>query len=311
MDGDHMRKFLVLCIVIVVAFSSCQSKTKNVPPSDFVLQGNIQNGGYFVRYNDNYIYSKNDDYFHLYKSDFLGKPGKKIADNHGFYELNLYSNSIYYISSYPGVARKVSPDGSKDELLINEKVGNLIVYKEHIYYRLSEDNNWGKMYRADLNGQNKKLLSQRVNKFCIYNDKIYYSDIGDLNALCSMNIDGSGISVINKSLTNNILVENNMLIYSDHDRNDNLFTYDLSTNIEKCISKDKCWNLNCNKDFIFYRNQSDSGSLYCLRFDGTEKRKLVEDSVTDILVIDDYLIYRNVTKYDKTEYLDYNSYLSK
>ena len=233
------------------------------------------------------------------------------ADNHGFYELNLYSNSIYYISSYPGVARKVSPDGSKDELLINEKVGNLIVYKEHIYYRLSEDNNWGKMYRADLNGQNKKLLSQRVNKFCIYNDKIYYSDIGDLNALCSMNIDGSGISVINKSLTNNILVENNMLIYSDHDRNDNLFTYDLSTNIEKCISKDKCWNLNCNKDFIFYRNQSDSGSLYCLRFDGTEKRKLVEDSVTDILVIDDYLIYRNVTKYDKTEYLDYNSYLSK
>ena len=173
-----------------------------------------------------------------------------------------------------------------------------MINDDHIYYRLSEDNDWGKLYCADLNGRNRKLLKKRVESFCIHDDLIYYYDL-DNNALCSMNIDGTQSKVISDSYAENIFVQNNMLLYSDYNRDDKLFAYDLKNNIEKCISEDMCWDLNGNKDWIFYRNQSDSGNLYCISFDGKVKYKLIEKNITDIVIVEDEVFYKDIDEYGK------------
>lgn len=53
--------------------------------------------------------------------------------------------------------------------------------------------------------------------------------------------NGTKSTVINDSYVDNIFVQNDMLIYSDHNRQDKLYAYDLKNNVEKCISEDMCW----------------------------------------------------------------------
>ena len=293
--------FPILCILI---FTSCINENGNKAFNHITSAGNIQNGGYVIKYLDNYIYANENDYNNLYKMNIYEKTEKKISGNQFFYEINLYNNELYYVSSSPGEVWKISMDGSSKKRLIKQKVGNLLLYDNHMYYRLSEDNDWGKLYRADLTGKNKCLLAQKVKNFCIYDGLIYYSNVSDKGTICSMNTDGTEITIINNAYANNILVENNLLIYSDHNRNDKLYIYDLKNNIETCISEDKCWDLNCNQELIFFRNQSDSGKLYSITFDGSIKQKIVDKNVTDILVIDNLILYKNVNNENKIEYFN-------
>jgi len=301
-----MKQFiLVLCMILALLCSSCTNK--DVPVIEHMTSsGNIQNGGYVIKFDNCYIYANADDNNNLYKSSMHISDGEKIAGGHYFYEMNLYNNEIYYVASSPGEVWKISIDGSPKKRLIEQKVGNLIIYDEHIYYRLSEDNDWGKLYSADLNGRNRKLLKEQVKKFCIYDGLIYYFDI-KTNELCSMNIDGTKNTVINDSYVNNIFVQNDMLIYSDHNRQDKLYAYDLKNNIEKCISEDMCWDINGNDDWIFYRNQSDAGSLYCVNFDGKLKHKLIEKNISDILIVEDTVFYRNIDENNAIEYFSITS----
>ena len=303
-----MKKMSILiCVVIIVLISSCTTINDNSIISNTEIQtsmGNIQNGGYVLRYHDDYFYTNTNEHNNLYKYNININKHEKIAGEQFFYEMNLYNDEIYYISSMPGEVWKISVDGSSRRKLINQKVSNLVIYKNHMYYRLSEDNDWGKLYCTDLHGQNKKLLANKIKKFCIYEDKIYYLDIQNDNpTLCSMNIDGTEQTTINNAYTGNILAVNNLLIYSDYHRQGRLFSFNLESGIELCISEDSCWNLNNNQEWIFYRNQSDQGSLYCISFDGQTKRKLVDGNITNINVIDDYIMYTNINKQNKTEYI--------
>ena len=299
------KSIAMLCIVIICLCPSCK-KTNTPEKRNIIPAGNIQNGGYIIKVDDCYIYANADDNNNLYKSSEYINNGKKISGGHYFYEMNPYDNEIYYTSSSPGKVWKISKDGSSKKRLINQNVGNMLIYDNHIYYRLSEDDDWGKLYSADINGKNKVLLKENVKNFCIYNGLIYYFDISN-NALCSMNINGANDKVINHSRVTNIFVQNNMLIYSDHNRQDKLFTYDLKHNVEKCISEDACWNINANSDWILYKNQSDHGNLYCVSFDGKRKFKLAEENISDIIVIDDIAFYRNINKNSKIEYVNINN----
>lgn len=299
------KPFLVLCMILVLLSSSCTNN--DISKTEYMISaGNIQNGGYVIRFDDCYIYANADDNNNLYKSSMYISDGKKLSGGHYFYEMNLYNNEIYYVSSSPGEVWKVSTDGSSKRRLIDQHVGNLIIYDDHIYYRLSEDNDWGKLYSADLNGRNRKLLKEKVKNFCIYDGLIYYFDING-NALCSMDVDGTKSAVINYSYVNNLFVQNNMLIYSDHNRQDKLYAYDLKNNVEKLISEDMCWDLNGNDDWIFYRNQSDAGSLYCISFDGKHKHKLIEKNISDIIILEDTVFYRNIGKKNEIEYFSITS----
>ena len=156
-----------------------------------------------------------------------------------------------------------------------------------------------------MNGENKRLLADKVICFSIYNDLIYYMDIYDnRNAICSMDLNGENIRVINYAYANYLQVENGQLLYSDHNRDDRLFVYDLESHFEKCISEDKCWNINCNKDWIFYRNQSDSGRLYCINWNGNNKRKLVDNNITNIIVVDNRVFYININDENRVSCYD-------
>ena len=297
-----MKKLSVfLCIILVFVFSSCTRNNENTTFNYISHAGNIQNGGYIIKHTNDNFYADQDYYDNLHKITDSNNDITFFSGNHQYYEMNIYNDILYYISGMPGQVWKIDLNSGSKRRIINKHVENLIVYKDNLYYRLSEEDDWGKLYKTDLKGKNKQILAEKVIKFCIYDDVIYYCD-SNKSALYSMNTDGTNVAEINSSYVGNILVENNKLIYADDNRDGKLYAYDLSSKTEECISEDKCWNLNCNSQWIFYRNQSEKGNLYCISFDGSEKHKLVENSVCDIVIIDDIVLYRNIDNDLEIEY---------
>ena len=195
---------------------------------------------------------------------------------------------IYYLSGSPGEIWKISLDGKNKKKICDDKAGNLIVYKNKIFYRFSEDHDWGKLIKMNLDSSDATILAPKVKNFCIKNDTIYYSDIENGHSLCSMNIDGENKKILQQSYTDFInIYDENYLIYSDHNQEDKMFCYNVNTKEEKCISEDSCWNLNIYCDWILYRNQNDKGSLWCVNFNTGETKKLISGNITGILVLDD------------------------
>ena len=298
-----LAALLTLILAIVLVIFLWNRKTE---PAKEILSsaGNIHNGGYVLEIDGEYYYNSQEDDCSLYKITADGKEEKITGGGHRFYEMNYCDGYIYYITGTPGMVNKTSVDGKIHKRLVSQRVGNLLLYNDRMFYRLSEDDDWGKLYSANLNGKNRKLLAQRVLNFCIYGGRIYYCDIENESALCSMKLDGTDKVKINDSYASYISTENGMLIYSDDNRDGKLYVYDIEAKAEKCISEDKCWNINSNKDWIFYRNQSEKGSLYCISFDGSESYMLIEGNISHIVVTTDYVYYRDIGDKNKIKKYD-------
>lgn len=286
-------KYILAGALLLFFLSSCSA-----PKNDLAFDphaANIQNGGYAVSYHDGVLYADPEDHDALY---YCQKDGttEKIAGKRYYYEMNVCGDTLYYVSGEPGNVWRLSLNTKDEKKLIGQKVGNLLVYPNKLFYRLSEEDDWGKLFCADLNGKQKKLLAENVRDFCLYEDRIYYSDFRE-NTICSMKTDGTEAKILQSADASGLFVENDCLVYADKNRGGNLFTYDLLTEKETCICEDTCWNINGNKERIFYRNQSDGGSLYSVRFDGTEKQCLIHANIYDIVVLENELFYRDVVQY--------------
>lgn len=288
-------KYILAGALLLLFLSSCSA-----PKNDLTFDphaANIQNGGYAISYRDGILYADPEDHDALYYRQKDGTT-ERIAGKRYYYEMNVCGDTLYYVSGEPGNVWRLSLNTKDEKKLIGQKVGNLLVYPNKLFYRLSEDGDWGKLFCADLNGDHKKLLAENVRDFCLYEDRIYYSDFCE-NTICSMKTDGTEAKILQSADASGLFAENGCLVYADGDRAGKLFTYDLSTGKETCICEDTCWNINGNKERIFYRNQSDGGSLYSIRFDGTEKQCLIHANIYDIVVLENELFYRDVAQYGR------------
>lgn len=285
-------KYILAGVLLLIFLSSCSASKNDLAFDQHAA--NIQNGGYAVSYRDGVLYANPEDYDALYYRQKDGTT-EKIAGKRYYYEMSVSGDSLYYVSGKPGSVWRLSLNTKAEKKLIGQRVGNLLVYQDKLFYRLSEDDDWGKLFCSDLNGNHKKFLAENVRDFCVYEDRIYYSDFRE-NTICSMKTDGSEAKILQSADVSGLFAENGCLVYADRNRGGKLFTYNLLTGKETCICEDTCWNINGNTERIFYRNQSDGGSLYSIRFDGTDKQCLIRANIHGIVVLENELFYRDVVQ---------------
>ncbi|MBE7026594.1 MAG: DUF5050 domain-containing protein [Ruminococcaceae bacterium] len=317
-------KFILFFALILFLCISCAQNEPKPAYKNAVFPGNIQNGGYFVECENGYIYFDGDSNA-LCKKDTQTNTVEIIAKGSCFYDLNLYNDYIYYTSGSPGNIWKISVDGKHKKKLTQKRAEHLVVYDDHIYFCLFEDDDWdelyrtglnggdlgqfnlglnGTLYRTDLNGKNSKLLAQCVQNFCIVDDRIYYTDVETEPKLRGMKTDGTDVITINQAYPCNLFSIENKLLYSDYNREGKLFSYDLNTNAETCICQDVCLSANANEKWIFYTNISEKGDLYRIRPDGSEREKLVDGNIVNIHVIGNSVFYREFSNMHEFERID-------
>ena len=285
-------KYILAGVLLLIFLSSCSASKNDLAFDQHAA--NIQNGGYAVSYRDGVLYANPEDYDALYYRQKDGTT-EKIAGKRYYYEMSVSGDTLYYVSGEPGSVWRLSLNTKAEKKLIGQRVGNLLVYQDKLFYRLSEDDDWGKLFCSDLNGNHKKFLAENVRDFCVYEDRIYYSNFRE-NTICSMKTDGSEAKILQSADVSGLFAENGCLVYADRNRGGKLFTYNLLTGKETCICEDTCWNINGNTERIFYRNQSDGGSLYSIRFDGTDKQCLIRANIHGIVVLENELFYRDVVQ---------------
>ena len=198
-----MRKLLYI-LAVILTFSACGNGYTEAEKNFRVERaGNIHNNGYITEYNGKYYFANKDDYDNLYVMDKNEENKKKLSGNHYFYNLNICGDYIYYVSGSPGKIYRVTTDGKNKEKLSNDNSYNLIRYDKYLFYRLSEDDDWGKLYYSDDSRGGHifsyDLKSETEAEICndkcwnlnLHKDWIIYRNQSDGGDLYCISYDGS------------------------------------------------------------------------------------------------------------------------
>lgn len=276
------------------------------------INGNILNGGMAVE-DDDYLYFTNvEDNSYIYRKNIKSGEVEQLTKGYYSYNLNLVGDYIYYIRGIPGVIQRVNVNTRKDKTIVNNRAENLIIYNNHMYYRLSEDNDWGKLYKADLNGKNKKILAYDVVNFVIENNYIYYLSNDD-GLIYRIDINGNEKIVLTDKKANSIGgVLNGIVYFLDNDKY-NIYSVDAKNKECKLLLSQNCRSLNVNDRYIYYLNVIKSKNLqydykiYRVRTDGSQNELIVnKNNCSHINITKNYLIFYDEDLNFKCYYLDKN-----
>ena len=289
------KRAVLLCLISMLVISFCAQQEEVVQDGTVGNSaGNIRNGGYIVKYRDDYLYTNFLDYDHLYIANEEGE-NYSVAEGHYYYEMNLHGDDIYYTSSSPGPVWRISLKNQINAIIVYDMVSHLIVSNNRMFYIRSREKDWGKLYSCNLNGRGRKLLAENVEYFCVDHGMIFYCNREDDNSLYCMEVNGEKKRKINSSNVRDINATDEFLVYSDHNREDKMFRLDLDDETEKCISENACWDLNLSDGWVYYRNQTEHGNLYRIHCESGEEQKIADGNITDINVIENTVYFRRIT----------------
>ena len=195
-------------------------------------------------------------------------------DTTTYYEQDdLRDNKIY----------RIKKDGSSEEpeLLndndFNNSCAQIYVIDNNIYY-IGTDS---KMYKMDLNGQNRALVSDKVSDYLAVTDKyiIYDVSIEGVNAKLTkiMNIDGTNDrEIINGKKLNTVAIVDEYIYYTNGDKE--ICKTKIDSGVEEVVYEVAAYNFNVADDgyiyFFGYENAAEQKYTICLfrvKVDGTSE----------------------------------------
>ena len=191
----------------------------------------------FINLYKDEIFYINENEHSIFKMNKDGSNRERIKDNvESMYIINDY---IYYISN-ESFHENIYRYGIKDEktkIILSERISEFNIYNNYIYY-ISRENK--QLYKADLVGKNAQLIyTDKVEKICVIDDKIYVSNLTDGKNIYQISLDGKEnkkILQMNNSLTNSYIIIDNQIGIINKMQNNQICLYDMEGNLVKNIS---------------------------------------------------------------------------
>ncbi|MGF7060508.1 DUF5050 domain-containing protein [Brassicibacter mesophilus] len=217
---------------------------------------------------DNYLYYLSDNF--IIKFDIINKVKAQIEPNIKYIShLKLRNNWLYYTGwteeSGAGVFR-TSIDGSETELVLEEdEFYNLFWTNDWIYYR-KED----KVFRTKYNKNSKEIQLNNINpkEFVVVDKYIYYSNHEDGGKIYRADVNGNNKTKINDDNSCGLNVYGDWIYYSNID--DGMTIYKIKTNgLERIKLNDSMViRKHIVGDWIYYQSEDDF-KTYRMKTDGT------------------------------------------
>ena len=135
--------------------------------------GNIGVGGLICGGDDGYIYFRSERDWKLYRAKPDGSEKMKISD-HMIQCINVLDGWVYFKAFSDAFAvYRVRTDGTVETRLADGGYGNLFVAESGMYFETRDESNTSHIYRADLDGNNVRLLFSEASLMYYYKGKIY------------------------------------------------------------------------------------------------------------------------------------------
>ena len=286
----------VIAVIIVIALVCVFSNKIEVVGGNTV--SNIRNYGYTVS-DGKWFYCVTPQEDGILMEIQRVKKGAKNKETiytsmNSLYSLNVAGEYLYFIeidtTTYyeqddlrDNKIYRIKKDGSSEEpeLLndndFNNSCAQIYVIDNNIYY-IGTDS---KMYKMDLNGQNRALVSDKVSDYLAVTDKyiIYDVSIEGVNAKLTkiMNIDGTNDrEIINGKKLNTVAIVDEYIYYTNGDKE--ICKTKIDSGVEEVVYKVAAYNFNVADDgyiyFFSYENQKEQKYTICLfrvKVDGTSE----------------------------------------
>ncbi|MCD7854149.1 MAG: DUF5050 domain-containing protein [Clostridiales bacterium] len=281
---------LLLCILFL-----CEQRAVRKISENFTLGnsgGRILSDGLVTESGGKIFYSDLSSNGCIYSWDTESGNKEKITDRRG-YNINVIGDYMFYIDGAPGSIYKMNLKTGSERCISLSRAENLIVTNEFVFYKYCEENSkYGRLYRADLLGFNKKVLAESVNRFTVTENCIYYIDSSD-GYLYKTDFDGSFNEKLIDVTAGDFAAEGEYLYYTDNSE-EKSFLYRMKTDgsENRLISEDKCWNIAVCDGYVYYRNMSDKGRLYRISSEGEEKSLFIDSENAGIGgITENYFFY--------------------
>lgn len=158
--------------------------------------------GIYLQEVDNQIYYLNvDDNYKIYRIDTDGSNNQLISNDSAVDYMKVAGDWVYYCNSDDNDSLyRVRKDGSQRQKLNFDNSKNVNIVDNYIYYSAIDENNSGSLYRMEIDGSNRKLLSSVdcSTAVKVKDDYIYCSGYNS-NGIYSIKTDGSSYKLINNS----------------------------------------------------------------------------------------------------------------
>lgn len=266
--------------------------------------GNAKNGGYFAK-KDNWLfysqYNEQSKKYELYKvrPNGTGKQSIYASDNtYLLAQLNVVGNWVYFSKTkyidydygiYQGLYR-VRKDGTGYQKLTTDKVSNVIVVGEWIYYINETDNST--LYRIRVNGtEREKLNAKSINNFAYWDGYIYYTTSRrDNNHVYRIKCNGTENESL-KFRAYEILVKEGWIYYSIHENStDSLCRRKIDGTSYEKLADVSGKNISISGEWLYY----EYNGLHRTKVDGSITENLNLLSLLNYSVFDSKLYYTDI-----------------
>lgn len=158
--------------------------------------------GIYLQKVDNYIYYLNvDDNYRIYRISTDGLYNQLISNDPAIDYMKVSGDFIYYCNSDDNDSiYRIRKDGTQRQKLNFDNSKNVNIVGNYIYYGLADENNSDSLYKMEIDGSNKKLLSSVdcSTAIKVKDDYIYCSGYNS-KGIYSIKTDGSSYKLINNS----------------------------------------------------------------------------------------------------------------
>lgn len=165
---------------------------------------------------------------------------------------------------------------------------NVIDNNKNIYY--SDKDDQYNLYCLSLDGNIKKLNSDRCYNLTLGNGVIYYTDNNNLDNIFKINTDGNGRAKLTDDKGQYLAVSGNFVFYSSVSDENRMYRINLDGSARTKINDDFSTNITSFNNQIYYINRSDMGKIYRVNTDGSG-HKLIVDDPSKFIYISGYRMY--------------------
>lgn len=264
------------------------NQIENIVIENIALDGNnesnINNYGLVAETKDLIFYTQ-ETYLYRTDKDFRNQVVLiNQGDGKGKDTINVVDDWIFFRQGKE--IKRMKNDGSKIDRIFKGYSLHMHVVGNWIYLINLNDNS--KIYKMDVNGQNRDILCDKeVNDMAIYDNKIYYSyKYNKESYLEVMNTDGTGKQLLANIKTRNMVVDKGYIYYLN-DVDEKLYRIELENNSIEELSDNKILKFCKDDNWIFFTLKAPKDSawrfkgLYRMDIDGSNVLALDSENYLD------------------------------
>lgn len=291
----YIGLIIALVILLTVVLSGC-NRSKN---SYYDNSGNYINGGIAVGSGKTTVYTDGNSLFEV-NDDVVTELYEIDGSIQGL--LNVYDKYIYF---YGGIERndgtlkkdeayyRFDRETSEVKLILPYKPLSLSHYQDKIYFINPMDKN--AVFSCTYDGKDmQRVIQESAMSMAMDGEYIYYVSGLDL-ALYKAKHDGSDITDLGLEGVLSMMIYDKKIYFKDG-YNDYRFTsVDKDGQNKQVITENNVFSYNVNQDYIYYSGDADKGGIFKLKIGESEGQSVSKDMAVHVNITDQYIFYRKMT----------------